>query len=110
MVLTNPNTTVTLCGIVKWMKRLILLGWKQNKVNHVLISLDTLTVKVIIKPTQIYAHSRSTTLIENSIPRNTRNFMKTKDNQFVQVWMVTKHDYEKYQRILTEYSQKQLCC
>jgi len=36
--------------------------------------------------------------------------MKTEDNQFVQLCMVIKHDYERDQDILTECSQKQLCC
>jgi len=67
------------------MKRLIPLNWRQSRANHVLISLGIQTAKVIIKLTQIYAYFGNTASIRNSIPRNTKSFIKTEDNQFVQL-------------------------
>ena len=74
--------------------------------NHVLTFLNTLTAKATIKPTQISVCSESISSIENSIQESTRSFTKAEDNQFVQLWIVTKYDYEKYQKyqdIFTEH-------
>ena len=43
------------------------------------------TVKGIIKQIQTYALSDSIVSIENGISRSIRSFMKTQDNQFVQL-------------------------
>ena len=83
--LINLNTTVTSLGTTKQIWKLIPLDLRQNRVNYVPTCSNTQTAKTIIKLAPINALSGDTTSTENGIPRNTRSFVKTEDNQFIQL-------------------------
>ena len=63
----------------------IYLGSKQNRENYVLICLNVLIAKRIIKWILISVPSRSITSIGNSMPQNIRKSEIIGSNQFTQL-------------------------
>ena len=43
------------------------------------------------------------------MPRNIKKSRRLESNQFTQLWVVLKHDYQKSQGILAKYSKEQGC-
>jgi len=68
---TRANIIDNLHGVAKQILRLIHIGLKQNKRNHVLICLNVLIVKGIIKQIPISVFSGSITSIGNNMLQNT---------------------------------------
>ena len=85
MNLKNLNTTSTLLNTTKQIQKLTSLDLRQNRVNHALTCSNVQIVKAIIKPIPINTLSNNTNSTKNSIPRNIRSFVKTEDNQLVQL-------------------------
>jgi len=83
MALTKPSIIANLCGVVKLMKRLILLGLKSSRVNLVPILSNVQTARANIKWTPLTVLSGNTGLIENDILKNTLKFKKIENTQFV---------------------------
>jgi len=77
---------------------------KLRKINYAFILSSALTAKVIISQTWICVPSRSTDSTANGIIRNNKNFIKTEEPWFAQLWAVSKHDFEKYQNFLLKHS------
>jgi len=82
---TRANIIDNLHSAAKQISRLIHLGLKQNKKNHVLICLNMLIVKRIIKQIPISAFFRCITSIENDMLQNTRKLEIIEPNQSVQL-------------------------
>jgi len=72
---------MSLDGVARQMKELILLNLKQRKEIHVLTRSSVLIVMEIIKPTLTNVHSGSTISIENGSRRNMLRSMKTGSSQ-----------------------------
>ena len=79
MVPINLNIIGISLGVVKQTPKLILLGLKQSRVNC------AWNAKAIIRQTPTNVHFRDISSIGNSTLRNTKNFMKTEDSQFIQL-------------------------
>ena len=62
---TKVSTTIILPGAAKWTSRWTLQGSKQSKGNYVLILSSVQIVRVIIKQTLIYVHSRNISSTES---------------------------------------------
>jgi len=80
IALTKPSIITNLHSVVKLTKRLTLLGLKPSKVNLVPIFSNVQTARA---NTPLTVLSGNTGLIENSILKNTLEFEKIKNNQFV---------------------------
>jgi len=85
MGLTSLKTIVSLAGVAKLTLRQILLTLKQKKANHVLISLNALTVEIIIKLIQTYVPFGDIGSTKIGTRKNTLRSMKTGPNQLVQL-------------------------
>jgi len=68
---------VNSCGIIKQMRKQILLTSRQKKVNLVYIHSSAPIVVEITKQTLTYVHSRDIGFIVNGISRNIKKSMKT---------------------------------
>jgi len=64
-------------------------------------------VKVNTKQTAIHAYSRDTASTRSGILRNTKSFVKTKANQFTQLWTRQIYEFKKPKYFFTECSKKQ---
>ena len=71
---------------------------------------NTQTAKAIIKLTQTNVYFGNTDLTGNGIPKNMQKFVKARNNQFVHLWMVSKHDYQRPKNIFTKLPKKQSDC
>jgi len=60
--------------------------------NYALTHSSAQIAKEIIRPIWTYVYSGSIALIENE---NIKSFIRVEDNQFIQLWMVTFHDYQR---------------
>ena len=85
MAFISLNITVILCGSVKLILRLTFQGLKPNRANHVLIYSSVQTVKMIIKQIWINVYSKDIVLIDNGMPKSTKNSMTTRSSWFVQL-------------------------
>ena len=56
----------------------------------------------IIKQIPTNASSGDTSSTENGISRNTKSFLKTEDSQFIHLWMMPKHDFERCVKIFSQ--------
>ena len=90
---TNLFITINLHGAVKLTIRLTHLGSKPRKENLAPTPSNALTARANTKWTQLIVCSRSTDLTRNGTLKNMLNFKKIKNNQFIHLWMVTKHDF-----------------
>jgi len=58
--------------MIKWTS----LNWKPRRANHATIPSSAPTAKVIIRQTQMYAHSGDIDSIETSTIESNKNFVK----------------------------------
>ena len=93
MAPTNPFITNNLHGAAKLTIRLTHPDSKPRKVNLATTSSNAQTARVNTKQTQLIVCSKSTDLTRNGTLKNMLNFKKIKNNQFIHLWMVTKHDF-----------------
>ena len=82
---TRANIIDNLHGVTKQILRLIHISLKQNKRNHVLICLNVLIVKGIIKQIPISVFSGSIASIGNNMLQNTRKLETIGPNQSAQL-------------------------
>ena len=107
MALTKLSITANSCSVAKLMKRLILLGSKPSRESLVPTPSNVQTARVNIKQTPLIVHSGNIGSIKNSILKNMQKFKKIENNQFVQLWMVTRYDYQRLKNFFTKCSKKQ---
>jgi len=100
----RPDIIDNFPGAAKQTLRVIYQSLRQNRTNHALTLLNTWIARVIIKLIWIYVPSGNIVLIRDGIPRNTKNFKKSENNQLAQLWVVFKHDYQRNQNLFTKYS------
>jgi len=93
MAPTNLFITNNLRGAAKLTIRLTHLGSKPRKVNLAPTPSNAQTARVNTKWTQLIVCSESIDLTRNSTLKNMLNFKKIKNNQFIHLWTVTKHDF-----------------
>jgi len=94
MALTKPSTTANLCGAVKPIRKLILLGSKPRKANPALIHLNVQTAKVNIKLTLLTVHSGNIGSTRNSTPNNILKQNMQKKNLIMNTILELKVKYD----------------
>ena len=82
---TRANIIDNLHDVTKQILRLIHISLKQNKRNHVLICLNVLIVKGIIKQIPISVFPGSIASIGNNMLQNTRKLETIEPNQSAQL-------------------------
>jgi len=82
---TNQNIIVSLHGVVKQMRKQILLILKKRRVNPVHTHSSVQIVKEIIKLTWINTYSENTISIVTGITKSKINFMKIEGLWFAQL-------------------------
>jgi len=90
---TNPFIIDNLHDAAKLTIRLTHPDSKPRKENLASTPSNAQTARVNTKQTQLIVCSGSTGLTRNGTLKNTLNFKKIENNQFVHLWMVTKHDF-----------------
>ena len=82
---TNLNITNSLDGVVRWTSKPTYQDLRWNRINHTLIYLNILTIKITTKqiPTSVY--SGSIISMRNSIQKSIKRPVKTEASQFVYI-------------------------
>ena len=91
------------------MRKQIPQDWKQRKENYAYTPLSTWTTKAIIRQTPINIPFEGTASIMIGTTRNNKNFVKTENSWFTQLWAVLKHDFKEHLYLFSKYSQEQFC-
>lgn len=107
MDLIKLNITITLHGVVRQTLRPTFQDLKQSRVNYTPICLNAWTIKAITKPIWMLVLFGNIVSIKNGIQKNTKKSGKPGKTWFALLKVLLKHNYQKSQDILTEYSKKQ---
>ena len=108
MISTNLNTTINLPGAARWNSKLTYQDSRWNRAHLALICSNISTARGIIKPTQTHVHSGSITSTESGTLENIKSSIRIGANQFIQSWIVNKHDSKEPQSIFTKFLKKNL--
>jgi len=103
----NLDTTNITLSATKITARPILLSWKLNRVNYALTPSNILTIETIIRQILIFVSSRNIGSITNSILKSIKKFVILKNNQFIQLWIVTKYNCKEHQDIFANHLPEQ---
>ena len=94
--ITNPtklNIIKRQYSIVRLTSKLTFLNLRPRKTNLMYILSNVSTVRANIKWIAMYTLSKNTVLTKNSTQRNTKSFVKTRPNQFTQLWVKQVNNY-----------------